>query len=90
MICIRSLAVKRRGLERHRRSRAVFPKQKGRKAEVNSEMNELCEISVHIHKMYRHHDHLHSWVSGCCFFFVKKSWIVKMFVVFFLNQCQHQ
>ena len=24
----------------------------------------LCEVNVHIHIMYRHHDHLHSWVSG--------------------------
>lgn len=24
----------------------------------------LCEGNVHIHIMYRHHDHLHSWVSG--------------------------
>lgn len=24
----------------------------------------LCEFNVHIHIMYRHHDHLHSWVSG--------------------------
>lgn len=24
----------------------------------------VCEVNVHIHIMYRHHDHLHSWVSG--------------------------
>ena len=37
----------------------------------------LCEVNVHIHIMYRHHEHLHSWVSGC--FFFKKSVMAKMF-----------
>lgn len=44
-----------------------FPKQKGRVQRSTARGQAvwvLCEGNVHIHIMYRHHDHLHGWISG--------------------------
>lgn len=44
-----------------------FSKAKGRVQRSTAHgqaVRVLCEVNVHIHIMYRHHDHLHSWVSG--------------------------
>lgn len=44
-----------------------FSKAKGRVQRSTAQSQAvwvLCEVNVHIHIMYRHHDHLHGWVSG--------------------------
>lgn len=44
-----------------------FSKAKGQKQRSTARGQAvwvLCEVNVHIHIMYRHHDHLQSWVSG--------------------------
>lgn len=43
-----------------------FPKQRveSRGQQQVDKLRVLCEVNVHIHRMYRHHDHLQRWVSG--------------------------
>lgn len=68
MVRNHSLAVRGQGFSRYGQFTQSFPKQKvkckGQTAHEQA-VGVLCKVNVHIHIMYRHHDHLHSWM---CFF----------------------